>query len=318
MTVYGNAAAKAALDAAQRGRVSHAYLFYGEKGTGKRTMVSQLTSLLLCIGKTPPCGSCNACVKLAAGAHPDVTVLDGAAATIKVGEVRRCKMDAQVRPNESDYRIFQIFEADNMTSEAANALLKLLEEPPPHAVFLLTAQNRDACPSTVVSRCLPVPCTSPTVEECMKALSEQCEGVSAEQIKAAANEAYGNVGVAMELLSSAENEAEERFRGVCAALEQQQELPLLLAFAPYEKDTNGLMQLSGRMADYCAQAAVDKAQKKRTGVLERYTLAQLLQMEQLFRQAQRRLSGKANAALTAAWLPAMLRQIQIGESWRMV
>lgn len=314
-TIYGNPAAKAAIEAATRGgRLSHAYLFYGEQGTGKRSMVNLFTQSLLCTEGAEPCGTCSACRKLAAHAHPDVTVLDGAADSIKVDDIRRCKIDAQIRPNESPYRIFWLLDIDRMTNGAANALLKLLEEPPAYALFLLTVQNKDACPATVVSRCLSVPCTPPGIPLCVQALQEQCPDASEEAIKQAAEDANGNIGRAITLLNAADSEEARRYRAICDALEQKKELPLLLAFAEYEaaakktKKTASTFSLAcRRLADRAAAAAVCKA-KRQSGPLGGYTLAQLLRMETLFRTAERRLAGNANPSLIAAWLPAMLIQ----------
>ncbi len=312
MTVYGNTAAKAAIDAAiQSGRLSHAYLFYGEAGTGKRSMARLFAQSLLCEGEPVPCGACLPCRKLMAGVHPDVTVLDGSAAQIKVDDVRRCKIAAQVRPNESRYRLFEILETDHMTVEAANALLKLLEEPPAHAIFLLTVQNKDALPATVVSRCFAVPCTSLGMEDCVKALLEHCPDADGEAIRRAAKEANGNVGRAIALLTGSDKDA-TRFAAVCDALEQKRELPLLRAFYAYEKDGDAFLLACRALADRAADAAACKA-GHRAGPLSQYTVGQLLQMEALFRQAEERLNNAANKSLTAAWLPAMLIRLCSGK-----
>lgn len=92
--------------------------------------------------------------KVLAGIHPDVTLLEPDGGTIKVDTIRHLRADVFVLPNEADRKVCIILSADTMNLNAANALLKILEEPPQHACFILTANNPGAMPSTVLSRCI--------------------------------------------------------------------------------------------------------------------------------------------------------------------
>jgi len=137
-------------------RLSHAYLFHGTQGTGKRMLARIFAQALLCTGEEKPCGRCPHCLKFAHDAHPDFTVVQKPSDKnfILVDQIRTLREEIFIRPNEADHRVVLIENAEQMNPAAANALLKVLEEPPPYAVFLLTANNRDLLPETIASRCV--------------------------------------------------------------------------------------------------------------------------------------------------------------------
>ncbi|MDR0862364.1 MAG: hypothetical protein LBN30_06295 [Oscillospiraceae bacterium] len=133
----------------------HAYIIYG---TGEPSPLSErLTAAALCSAwEEKPCGTCRDCRKVARGVHPDVTnvTLLKDARIITVEQARDLCSDALVAPSESDAKVYIVHPADLMNPQAQNALLKLLEEPPPHVNLLLLAQSPDALLETVRSRCV--------------------------------------------------------------------------------------------------------------------------------------------------------------------
>ena len=137
------------------GRVAHAYLFTGPPQIGKRTLALVLAQALNCTGSQPPCGQCRSCQKLAKATHPDVRVIEGegAGGSIKIDQVRAVKREAMLLPHEGRHRIYILRQVDLASLEAANSLLKILEEPPEHVVLVLTAVQPELLPATVVSRC---------------------------------------------------------------------------------------------------------------------------------------------------------------------
>src|SRR5215813_21160 len=138
---------------AQR-RIAHGYIFSGQRGTGKTTSARIIARCLNCnngpTGK--PCGICPSCIEIAAGGSVDVIEID-AASNRGINEMRELRENVRYQPARDRYKIFIIDEAHQITSEAFNALLKTIEEPPPWAVFVLCTTEAHKIPATIASRC---------------------------------------------------------------------------------------------------------------------------------------------------------------------
>ncbi len=137
-------------------RIGHAFLFIGSRGIGKTTTARILAKALNCEsspGPTPnPCGTCDNCRTIAAGTNIDVIEIDGASNN-SVEDVRQIREHIRLVPSRSRYKIYVIDEVHQLSSSAFNALLKTLEEPPEHAVFVLATTEISKVPATIVSRC---------------------------------------------------------------------------------------------------------------------------------------------------------------------
>ena len=140
-----------ALDA---GRVAHAFLFTGSRGVGKTTLARILAKCLVCAqGVTSkPCGTCNLCMGVAQGSLVDVVEIDGASNN-SVEQVRDLQEVARFQPQLARFRIFIIDEVHMLSTSAFNALLKILEEPPPHVKFVFATTEPHKIPVTILSRC---------------------------------------------------------------------------------------------------------------------------------------------------------------------
>jgi DNA polymerase-3 subunit gamma/tau len=149
-----DAVARALVNALLSNRVAHAYLLTGPRGVGKTTTARILAKALNCErGPTPePCGACDACRAIAAGDDVDVLEIDGASNN-KVDEIRELRSNAQYRPSRSRFKIYIIDEVHMLSTSAFNALLKTLEEPPPHVKFIFATTEARKIPVTVLSRC---------------------------------------------------------------------------------------------------------------------------------------------------------------------
>jgi len=137
-----------------QGQPSHAYLFFGPRGSGKFDAALRFAATLCC--ESGGCGACPTCEKAARAVHPDIDIIEPVGAFITVDQVREINRNLNLRPHESQARVFIIRGADRFNAESANAFLKSLEEPPSFVCFLLLADRLDAVLPTIVSRCQTV------------------------------------------------------------------------------------------------------------------------------------------------------------------
>ncbi len=139
-----------------QGRVSHAYLFSGPRGVGKTTMARIMAKALNCLsGDSPvddPCGKCENCLEIKNGSAFDVIEIDGAS-NRGIENIRELRENVNLAPVKSRYKVYIIDEVHMLTKEAFNALLKTLEEPPPHIVFIFATTEIHRIPETILSRC---------------------------------------------------------------------------------------------------------------------------------------------------------------------
>lgn len=139
-------------------RLAHAYLFYGPPGVGKKHTAWQFIKALYCTTtRTDACDTCTACRRVATGHHPDTMCILAEDASIKIEQVRALQRHLSYKPYENQRTTVLIDGCELLTSPAANALLKTLEEPPANALLLLLTGNKDALPLTITSRCQLVP-----------------------------------------------------------------------------------------------------------------------------------------------------------------
>src|SRR6266404_3569084 len=139
--------------ALKSGRIAHAFLFTGIRGVGKTTAASIIARCLECEhGPTPePCGKCAACVEIRSGAALDVVEIDGATYR-RIDDARAIIENLSYRPARDRFKIYIVDEAHQLTDQAFNALLKTLEEPPPHVKFILATTEPQKMPETILSR----------------------------------------------------------------------------------------------------------------------------------------------------------------------
>ena len=151
-----DAASRALQGAIVSGRVAHAYLFSGSRGTGKTSAARLLAKSLNCTGRprtsAEPCNNCSSCVEMTAGASLDLIEID-AASNRGIDDVRDLREKVNLAPARGPYKVYIIDESHGLTGDAFNALLKTLEEPPPHAVFVMCTTDAQKMPLTVIGRC---------------------------------------------------------------------------------------------------------------------------------------------------------------------
>ena len=183
------------LETARRG-LSHAYILSGPAGSGKRTLAGLLAAALVCDrrGGALPCLSCAGCRKAEGGIHPDIVRVGDDGKDISVAQVRALRADAYIRPNEAERKVYILENAQTMNASAQNAMLKLLEEGPAYAAFLLLTDNAAALLPTVRSRCEHLPLSPVTQREAELWLDEHYPDQPQAARQAAADRCEGLLG----------------------------------------------------------------------------------------------------------------------------
>lgn len=154
-------------------RLSHAYVFIGPAQVGKMTLAVSLAQALNCESDDRPCGACASCSRIMASQHADVQIIDLAGrAEISIDQIRELERYASLKPFEGRCRVFIIDNAELMSSEATNCLLKTLEEPPPFVYMILLSSSEKAMLSTILSRCQKLELRPVAVSDIKNALIE--------------------------------------------------------------------------------------------------------------------------------------------------
>ena len=189
------------------GRLAHAYIIEGAKGCGKKTLAKLICQAVSCGDTNAPCMKCTSCDKIERWQSPDVISVKPEDGKVQLGVdvIRRVREEAVFAPIDLPKKFYIITEADAMNPQAQNALLKILEEPPSHVMFLLLSENADMLLSTVRSRA-PILRLEALPDEIIKAklseISGEKKGEANEALTAIVKLSRGSLGTAIKLLSS--------------------------------------------------------------------------------------------------------------------
>lgn len=212
------------LDGILQGNISHAYIINGETGSGRRLLASALTKALLCENRSAQgdaCGVCKSCKQADSNNHPDVRFVTHEKASISVDDIREQLInDITIKPYSSAYKIYIIPDANKMTEQAQNALLKTIEEPPEYAIIILLTTNADTFLQTILSRCVMLN-IRPVKEDIIKNQLTSQYGVGDYEARVAATFSNGNPGKAIKLATSEEfKELKQYVVGMFMSLEK--------------------------------------------------------------------------------------------------
>ena len=258
------------LETARRG-LSHAYILSGPAGSGKRTLAGLLAAALVCDrrGGALPCLSCAGCRKAEGGIHPDIVRVGDDGKDISVAQVRALRADAYIRPNEAERKVYILENAQTMNASAQNAMLKLLEEGPAYAAFLLLTDNAAALLPTVRSRCEHLPLSPVTRREAELWLDEHYPDQPQAARQAAADRCEG-------LLGRAAAELEGQAAGDTQALDALLDEGVLLLRDALVCSAGTLRESDPRRreaAERAARALSPRQLTQAVGVLERLRAA---------------------------------------------
>jgi len=200
--LLGNSRLKRNLtNAMQKDKVSHFYVVSGPEGSGRSTLIRLLTAAIQCEGEDRPCLACNACRKAMANTHPDIlTVDEPERQTLPIDLIRKARADVYIRPNEGKKKIYVIPRANAMRTEAQNALLKVLEEPPAYGVFILRTDNPEKLLPTIRSRCVELSLSALDEKTLVSALRQRFPDAGDDTLAAAMARSGGFLGQALRMM----------------------------------------------------------------------------------------------------------------------
>ena len=292
-----------------RERVAHAYLLTGPPQIGKRSLALNFAQALNCLDEEKPCGQCLACSKIAHGNHPDVQIIEGEGGTLKIDQMRTLRHEAILSPLEGRWKVYIIRQMEQATAEAANCLLKTLEEPPSNVILMLTASEAEALLPTIVSRCQVLNLRPLATETVQRSLQERW-GVDVERAQLLARLSGGRLGWAVTasqndaILARREKHLDEMMellgQGRVERLEYAQQLSrnpeavpeLLHLWISWWRDL--LLAASGSSVGI---TNVDREDTLRIQA-QRYSLGQVRDFVEALRAAAWRLERNANTRLT--------------------
>lgn len=317
----GNDEVKQALSTAFASRrFPHAIVLQGEKGCGKRTLASLLAKALVCRDREhAPCGVCPSCVRAAAGSHPDIRVEEGSGATrsLTVDMVRDVTMDAYRMPEEAEVSVYLLLMGSRTLEPAQNKLLKVIEEPPESAVFILVCESAEQLLPTIRSRVQSFTLRPPSQEEAAAWLREHA-GVEEAEARRLAVLCGGNLGrMREELAGGGAAEAMSIALAITAGMTASNGHELLKAATPLQKDRKLFREVLSRLTvifrDACALraggSAVLSGAKKEADKLGSLPMKQLSQLPGLVERYIQKLDRNANMTLLTASFCAQLRRL---------
>ena len=300
----GNARLKRLLAERLSGRgLSHAYMISGPVGSGRHTLARALAASMVCTAPHDqrPCNSCPSCKKVAANIHPDVLVTAGEdeGKPISVSQIRGLRTDAHIRPNEGERKIYLLEGADQMNASAQNAMLKLLEEGPAYAVFLLLCEQSSGLLATVRSRCEALALTPVPPAECKAWLREHFPKADQVQLEQAVAHCQGILGRAVWQLAGGDEATQAttvQVRQLAEAMELGSEMQLFEQAMLLEKlGREELIRLLDGLEGELGNRILKSVHKRR-----------LLQGVELVRTLRAAARQNANPGQLAGWLCAGL------------
>lgn len=223
-------------------RLPHAIMLEGDDGTGKHTVAKSIAKSILCENNTVFCNTCRACHLFDVGTNGDFITVSPQKNIISVATIREMRKSVYERPANGDRKVYLIEHAEKMNREAQNALLKILEEPPAYAVFILLASSSAVLLDTIISRCSVFSLTSPDYTTALNALKGLKPDKSENEISAALVANDNNIGRALLALSDSEGTAFGDVQTVLNALSVSRSYDVIKTLNKYNWDMAGFSE----------------------------------------------------------------------------
>lgn len=309
MTLYSKDGAVSLIRSAiRRDRLSHAYLLCGERGVGKRTAGKFMAAQILCeCGSGDPCGICKSCRMISNSAHPDFIAVEpsGKSGNYLADDLRPIVSDASVSPNEGERKIYFLPNIDRALPAAQNVLLKIVEEPPAHVVFIMTAESREKILPTILSRTVSINIGEASKSEAVSALKES--GISQSDAENAVGLFGGNIGKCLEYAQNSDDARRlaDSVRAASSAIAAGDEYALLKELSSLEKDRELLANVLDGLRDVIRDAAAIKlgtgvsslAKDSAEAISKKYRQSGLIRISDAIFTAGTRISQNASAPL---------------------
>jgi DNA polymerase-3 subunit delta' len=272
---------------------AHAYLFHGPAGVGKRELARRFAAELL-----------GDHARVERGSHPDLYLLEPLGEQIRIDDVRELRRDLHMRPFEADRRVYLVFGADSLNEDAADALLKDLEEPPPYAVVVLVAERLGPLPETIRSRCQLVPFRRLSEPAVRQAIREHAPELGEEELTTLARVAGGRLGRALQLLDPAAARRREALIGVARsvyddpAFEPAEGAEALLAgIAERGAEAKETAEVQVESLELAGREAEQRVRRAQRGAEREELLALLEELESWYRDLVVVAAGAESAAV---------------------
>jgi len=305
------------LSALRNHTLSHVMILLGPEGSGKSTLADYFARALLCTGKEPPCGTCGGCIRAASGNHPDKHIcIPSRPGAFRVADAEALQKALLVRPYEGGRRVIIVPDAQNMTEEAQNKLLKVLEEPPSDTFIMLLATTLAPFLPTVLSRCVQINLDRMDNQDLLSYLQETYPDVGDGKIRHAAVYSQGWPLRAKALLDNDDywNTRSEYVQYLLNASNLQGKMELFHYFQKRKDEFSNALNIwecmfrdaafSGKNVNAIHADLPDIIDKLRNSL----TQDQLMKLWQATEQARAALAQNASNALTLdAWLAAWPR-----------
>lgn len=225
-------------------RFPHALIIEGEHGLGKKTLARKLAGALVCRNEERPCGECKQCRKAGQGIHPDIIehIAEGGSNSFHVDVIRNIVNDAFMSPNEADYKVYILGNAECMNVSAQNALLKILEEPPEYVVFIMTVSSKSMLLETVLSRSVVVSLEGVDIQKGAQYIAAHSDNADVSLAARQLETFNGNIGKALGSLQNDKvSEITDICLNICNALVSDSEYALLTVCSAFQKDRQSIV-----------------------------------------------------------------------------